>query len=129
MKINYKFADGTIAEVEVSEDIGTFIVDSRRLEDNLERKERYHTYSLDAIVYEGEEYAAEETPESECLRAELNKQLQKALSTLTDTQKRRLLMAAEGLSYREIARREGVSDHKKIIKSIEAARKKIKNSF
>ena len=48
MKINYTFANGEVSEVEVSEDIGTFILDSRREEDNIGRKERYHCYSIDA---------------------------------------------------------------------------------
>ena len=54
MKITYQFANGDVSEVEVSEEVGTVIVDSRRKEDNLDRKERYHCYSYDAIDYEGE---------------------------------------------------------------------------
>ena len=57
MKISYTFANGENSEVEVSEEIGTFILDSRREEDNLGRKERYHCYSMDAADYEGEDYA------------------------------------------------------------------------
>ena len=38
--------NGENSEVEVNEEIGTFILDSRREEDNLGRKERYHCYSL-----------------------------------------------------------------------------------
>ena len=51
MKIKYEFADGTVSEVEVEESIGAAIIDSRRKEDNLSRKERYHCYSLDAMPY------------------------------------------------------------------------------
>ena len=42
MKIKYEFADGTVSEVEVEEAIGAVIIEDRRLEDNLSRKERYH---------------------------------------------------------------------------------------
>ena len=49
MKIKYEFADGTVPEVEVEESIGAVIVEDRRLEDNLSRKERDHCYSLDAV--------------------------------------------------------------------------------
>ena len=42
MKIKYEFADGTVSEVEVEESIGEVIIEDRRLEDNLSRKERYH---------------------------------------------------------------------------------------
>ena len=44
MKIKYEFADGTVSEVEVEESISAVIIDSRRKEDNLSRKERYHCY-------------------------------------------------------------------------------------
>ena len=51
-------------DMEVSEEIGTVILDSRREESNLERKEQYHCYSLDAVKLEGMEMADKETPES-----------------------------------------------------------------
>ena len=60
MKVEYKFADGTVSEVEVSEEIGTYIMDSRRKENSANRKERYHCSSLDAILYEGSEFGYEE---------------------------------------------------------------------
>lgn len=41
MKIKYEFADGTVSEVEVEESIGEVIIEDRRQEDNLARKERY----------------------------------------------------------------------------------------
>ena len=57
MKIRYEFVDGTVSEVEVEESIGAVIIESRREEDNLARKERYHCYSMDAAQFEGTEYA------------------------------------------------------------------------
>lgn len=45
MKITYKFTTGEVTEVEVSDEIGAVIVESRRKEENLARKERYHCYS------------------------------------------------------------------------------------
>ena len=122
MKIKYQFANGDVSEVEVSEDVGSIIVDSRRKEDNLDRKERYHCYSYDAIDYEGEEYADPETPDSLLERDELSKRVQSAMSHLSEIQVRRLTLFAEGLSIREIARMEGV-DHKAVSKSIESAKK------
>lgn len=53
MKIKYEFTDGTVSEVEVEESISAVIIEDRRLEDNLSRKERYHCYSLDAAQFEG----------------------------------------------------------------------------
>ena len=40
MKIKYEFADGSVSEVEVSEDIGRVVLDSRREEENMERNAR-----------------------------------------------------------------------------------------
>ena len=122
MKIKYQFANGDVSEVEVSEDVGSIIVDSRRKEDNLDRKERYHCYSYDAIDYEGEEYADPDTPDSLLERDELSRRVQSAMSHLSEIQVRRLTLFAEGLSIREIARMEGV-DHKAVSKSIESAKK------
>jgi len=128
MKIQWKFADGTTSEVEVNEEIGNYITASRHKESNLDRKERYHSYSLDAIDYEGLEYATDTTPETEMSSKEEAARVNVALDKLSETQQRRLLMLADGLSIREIARREGV-DHRAIRESIDAARKKFKKNF
>ena len=54
MKIIYKFADGTISEVEIEEEVGQAIIVSRREEENYERKMRYHCpVSIDRLEYEG----------------------------------------------------------------------------
>lgn len=128
MKINYTFANGEVSEVEVNEEIGNVILDSRREENNLDRKERYHCYSMDAADYEGEEYADRETPESVLFLQLENKSIADAFDKLSEVQKRRLLMLAQGLSFREIARREG-KDIKTIRESIEGARKKFLKFF
>lgn len=129
MLIQYKFLDGTISEVEVDEDIGTFILDSRRLEHNLEEKERYHCpYSHDAVEFEGMEYADPNGTDELFLKSIENKRIQTALVKLTEVQQRRLLMLADGLSIREIARLEKV-DHRAVRESIEAARKKFLKNF
>lgn len=66
MKIKYAFLDGTTTEVEVSEEIGAVIIDSRKAEHAQDERQRYHCpYSYDAIDYEGEEYATDDTPETE----------------------------------------------------------------
>ncbi len=129
MKIKYTFADGEVTEVEVSEEIGAVIIDSRKAEHAQDERQRYHCpYSYDAIDYEGEEYATDETPETEHIRSERDARLYTALATLTETQRRRLLMLADGLSMREIARREK-ADIKTVRESIEGARKKFQKNF
>ena len=128
MKINYTFANGETSDVEVSEEIGNLILDSRRVESNQDRKERYHCYSLDAAVYKGRDYADGETPESALFLQLENQRLKEAFEQLSEIQRRRLLMMAEGVSLREIARREG-KDIKSIRESIEWARKKFLKYF
>jgi len=128
MIVTWEFADGTTSEVEVNEEIGNYITASRREESNLDRKERYHCYSLDAIEYEGLEYATDTTPQTELILEEDTARINAALDKLSETQKRRLLMFADGLSVNEIARIEGVAPNA-AWKSIEGAKKKFKKHF
>lgn len=131
MKIKYKSVTGEVTEVEVSEEIGAVIIDSRRKEENLARKERYHCYSLDAIKYgENDQFAPTtgETPLTELIRNEDNSYIYEAFAKLSDIQQRRLLKLAAGMSMREIAREEGV-DVKAIFKSITSARKNFLKFF
>ena len=110
MKITYKFADDTISVVEVSEEVGTLIMDSRRQEETDDRRHRYHCWSLDAIAYEGDEYSVPDFTEAMFDGSDERAiRIREAFSHLTDTQQRRMLMLASGLSEREIARREGVA--------------------
>lgn len=125
MKINYTFADGTHSEVEVSEEIGSLILESRRLEENLERKERYHNISLDAIAYEGMEYADSDTPEDAVVRNEFFEEVNKTLSGVTETQRRRFESYVDGKSFSEIGAMEGVA-HKQVSKSVKAVQEKLK---
>ena len=129
MKIEYTFADGEKSVVEVEDSIGEVILESRRLEDNLDRRERYHSsYSLDGADYEGEDFAGGDTPESMVVGMEFTAQVGRAFDALSETQKRRLLMLADGLSVREIARREGISFFA-ARKSIEGAKKLFSKNF
>ncbi len=128
MKIQWNFADGTASEVEVNEEIGNFITASWREEDSAERRNRRHCYSLDAIVYEGLEYGTSYTLEDDAETEERCEHINDAFSHLTAKQKQRLLMLADGLSYHEIASREG-TNFRTVYDSIEAAKKKFKKFF
>ncbi len=128
MKIKYEFADGTVSEVEVEESIGAVIIEDRRLEDNLSRKERYHCCSLDAAQFEGVEYADGETPETLLAAMEEDRHFYEAFRQLSKAQRRRILMLAGGMSVNEIARKEGVH-HSVVSETISAARKKFKKFF
>lgn len=128
MKIIYKFADGTISEVEIEEEVGQAIIVSRREEENYERKMRYHCPVLiDKLEYEGMQFADPNTPMS-ILEKEIKEEQQKALNDyvmnhLTETQRRRIRMKADGLTLEEIAEIEGVS-FQSVDESIKAAQKK-----
>ena len=129
MLIKYTFATGETTEVEVNDEIGEFIIDSRRSEDSADRKERRHCYSMDAALYEGEDYGTEDfTDKLFDDTAEENARVRRAFSHLTDVQKRRLLMYSRGISIREIARREG-KDYSAVKESIHVAQKKFKKFF
>lgn len=136
MKIIYKFADGSESVVEVEEEIGQAIIVSRREEENYERKMRYHCpVSIDKLEYEGMQFADPDTPIS-LLEKEIEEQEQKELidyvmSQLTEIQRRRIQMVANGMTTREIAEIEGVAQQV-VSKSIIATRKKaakIKEEF
>ncbi|MCD8099390.1 MAG: hypothetical protein LUE06_02255 [Oscillospiraceae bacterium] len=129
MLIKYTFATGETTEVEVNDEIGEFIIDSRRSEDSADRKERRHCYSMDAALYEGEDYGTEDFADRlfDCA-AEENARVCRAFAHLTEVQQRRLLLYSRGLSIREIARREG-KDYSAVKESIHAAQKKFKKFF
>ena len=128
MKIKYEFVNGEHFNVEVSEEIGSVILQMRREEKANDARCRYHNYALDAVDYEGEEYGYIDENFFRLEAIEDKEFLRKALNTLTDNQRRRLMMYAQGLSSRRIAEIEGV-DHKMVIKSIEGARKKFLKFF
>ena len=131
MKIIYKFADGSVSEIEVEEEVGQAIIVSRREEENYERKMRYHCpVSIDKLEYEGMQFADPDTPMS-ILERKIEEEQQKALndyvmSQLTETQRRRILMVADGMTTREIAEIEGAS-YSSIRESVVSAVKILKN--
>ena len=124
MKITYEFCNGEKTIAEVDEELGDFIMESRRLEENGHRRERYHCYPFYDENDKEIELADWRQPIDLIEQAELREELQEMLGLLTETQRRRLLLFAGGLSYREIARREGC-DHKAVKKSLDQAREKI----
>ncbi len=114
--ITYFFADGTRSNVEgLPQEVEEIAANLTRLEENLERKERYHTVSLDSQEYEGLDFASREPNALEILETrEATKErvvlVAKALAALSEKQKRRIAMRFfEGLTLEEIAKREQVS--------------------
>lgn len=125
MLIKYKFADGTITEVEVEESIGAVVVEMNRIDSNADRKERYHCCHSDDIEFEGKDYSS---PEAVFEETERSERINSAFAHLTDNQQRYISMLVDGLSLREIARREN-KDIKTIRESVEGARKNFLKVF
>lgn len=116
-------------EVDVPDNVAIEITQSYRAEDNYDRKCRYHNYSMDSTDYEGEKYASEAgAPDAIVEEKEKADRVNKAMRHLTDIQRRRIQMYAEGMSEREIARVEG-TNQKSIHESLEGARKKFRKFF
>ena len=128
MKINYTFNNGENSEVEVNEEIGAVILESRRKEENLARKERYHCVSMDNSEFEGVDFIDETTPEVLFMEQIDNDHIKETLDKLSEIQRRRLLMLASGMSIHDIARSEG-TDYRAVYDSIKQARKKFQKIF
>ena len=129
--------------VEVSEEIGISIKESRREEDASDHRHKYHCpVSTDAAKYEGMAFAdptvdfyitsEDEKREIEAQERaaveERSKRTEYAFSKLSEVQQRRILQVAEGKSLTEIAALEGVSVQS-IFESVEAAKKRFKKFF
>ena len=127
MIIKYKFVTGEMTEVEVSDEIGTVILDSRREEHANNERHRYHTaFSFDDMTYEDKDYfSAAENPEEAFIRKEAAKQRKAMLSQLTPVQRRRFEKYEGGMSIAEIARSEKAAFNS-VKESIESAQKKLK---
>ena len=128
MKINYTFNNGENSEVEVNEEIGAVILESRRKEENMERNRRRRCYSLDDVDFEGEDFADDRTPESLLIEQIDNEHIKETLDKLSETQRRRLLMLASGMSLHDIAKAERI-DYRTVYDSIKQARIKFQKNF
>ena len=128
MKIKYTFDNGENSEVEVNEEIGAVILESRRKEENMERNRRRRCYSLDDVDFEGDDFAYDRTPESLFMEQLDNEHIKETLDKLSDLHRRRLLMLAQGLTIREIAKIEGVTV-RAVFDSIEKAKEAFKKIY
>jgi DNA-directed RNA polymerase specialized sigma24 family protein len=129
MFIDYKLADGSTVQVEVTEETAAYILENDREMANADRRERYHCpYHIEAMQYEGDFLAYRLTPEEVFIRKEEQQHINDTLSFLTDAQLRRLTMKANGMTFREIAAAEGTTVNA-VRESLEAAKKKFRKHF
>lgn len=126
MKIMYKDADGRIIEIEVSEDVGTFYLESIEAEKKNDRKNTRsdrHTL-LSTFEYEDIRYFSDGTD----LLADLidSEIVSQVLSTLNDRQQYLIRKCfLEGWSYTDLAVLEG-KDESAIRHAVDRAKKKLK---
>ena len=136
MKIKYEYVNGDVVEVEAPDEIGEFIKESLKAEHADDERHRVHTLSLEGALYEGRDYRRydpmlrrlekQETKKDRTRKkAQLRGSLKKGYSKLSEAQRRRISMYANGLTMREIAEKEGVYLNA-VYQSISSARKIIK---
>ena len=132
MKYIYEFADEEKLTCEVTEELAAVLEEMDRVEHTNDVLTGRHSLSLEEMDYEGEAFGI--CDEYEFMRDDdddpevIARRVHAAFATLTDVQKRRLLLYAAGKTYREIGALEAV-DGKTAYESIESARKKFKKYF
>ena len=111
MKIQYKFASETIA-IEVSDEWGEILIDLDRQEYNNDHKETRRHYHMEGCVYEGEDFAVEDSALARLLEDDgLLAKLPSAVASLLPRQRRLINQVfAERKTYVAIAREDGVDE-------------------
>ena len=129
-KIKYTFSDGTTSEIEVTDELYALHLQLLQEEKRNHWKETRRHISLENLNENGIDFENPTAdPLSVLLRSEDEEQVHRALSALSDKQKR-LVQAVfyEGKSLREIARQSGIS-HQALSKQLATVYKKIKKFF
>ena len=108
----------------------TWLEESRKDIQSQERRERRHApYHIEALVYEGNEYASGEDVAEDAANADEELRIDALLrKSLTAVQYRRFRMYMDGMSIREIARIED-ADYSSVYESIESAKKKLRKFY
>ena len=111
MLIKYTFADGTVSEVEVDDDLGKVMEQMALDECNLDRAEtRRHKY-MSELEEKGRYIVDTSDPLEDILEAELHKELMAAIEKLAPQQKELLIRVYwNNELQKDIAIEEGVSE-------------------
>ena len=97
--LHYEFVTGESVNITVSAEIAEVIYDSRRMEHASNERSRYHTaFSLDSEDYEGTNLVSEKTPDDLMEELEDREHLLDCLAHLSENQRQRILMLAQGMS-------------------------------
>lgn len=130
MKIEYKFVDGTVTEIEVDGSLGEFMLELKKEGDRVERKETRRHMSLDSMDFEGELFASAEDTEKTAIFRDDMRRLAQALDRLSPEQRELVLKVYfKRMRIVDIAHEEGVGEsairdrirriHKKLKKYLE----------
>ena len=97
--LHYEFVTGESVNITVSAEIAEVIYDSRRMEHASNERSRYHTaFSLDSEDYEGTNLVSEKTPDDLMEELEDREHLLDCLAHLSENQRQRILMLAQGIA-------------------------------
>ena len=129
MKIEIKDNDGNIVSVEVSEEVYAVLQEENKEQEHQRYERRKHIDDRELNDYIVHQKRVAENLEDYCINREQLKEIQKIVSTCTETQQRRFyLNRICGYSYTEIAQMEKCGLNR-IKKSVIAVEEKIKNFF
>ena len=126
MKIQYKFATETIS-IDVPDDWGEILIDLDRQEYNNDHKETRRHYSLEARVYEGMDYAVEDSDLEALFAGPTNEERLRAAIQKLDPDQQAMIRAIyfEGVSVNNYAARMGVTQSA-ISHRLQTVKKKLK---
>ena len=127
MIIKYVFVTGEKAVIDVSEEFGNIILESRRKEHADNERHRYHSvFSLNDMDYDGEVCSSPgSNPVETLLYKERAEECEAKLSQLTAVQRRRYEMQhGDMMTVADIARSEGASFNS-VKESLRSAQKKL----
>lgn len=126
MKIQYKFVNETIS-IDVPDDWGEILIDLDRLEYNNDHKETRRHYSLEGKVYEGMDYAAEDSGLEALFAGPTDEERLRAAIQKLDPRQQAMIRAIyfEGVSVNDYAVRMGVTQSA-ISHRLQTVKKKLK---
>lgn len=126
MKIQYKFVNETIS-IDVPDDWGEILIDLDRQEYNNDHKETRRHYSLEGKVYEGMDYAAEDSGLEALFAGPTDEErLRAAIQKLAPDQQAMIrAIYFDGVSVNDYAARMGVTQSA-ISHRLQTVRKKLK---
>lgn len=126
MKIQYKFVNETIS-IDVPDDWGEILIDLDRQEYNNDHKETRRHYSLEGKVYEGMDYAVEDSGLEALFAGPTDEERLRAAIQKLDPDQQAMIRAIyfEGVSVNDYAARMGVTQSA-ISHRLQTVRKKLK---